>query len=118
MLTQIHISHLITIHELNIDFQLGTTVLTGETDAGKSILIDAIELALGARATSEMVRIGQEKADISLCFEISKLPDARAWLKNYDLDDDSKECVIRRTIHRDGRSRSYINGMPMQAQLH
>lgn len=116
MLTQIHISNLVTIQKAQLDFMLGTTVITGETGAGKSILIDAIELALGNRATSEMIRSGQEKAEISLCFDISKLPEARAWLNNYDLDNDSGECIIRRSINKEGRSRSFINDMPMTLQ--
>ena len=84
MLTQLHISNLITIHTLHLDFKSGTTVITGETGAGKSILIDAIELALGSRAATDIVRKGQEKAEISLCFDISRLEDAKLWLKNYD----------------------------------
>lgn len=115
MLTHIHISNLVTIHELDLELQNHTTVITGETGAGKSILIDAIELALGDRATSEMVRIGQEKAEIHLSFDLTQLSHARAWLKNYDLDHDA-ECIIRRTIHRDGRSRCYINGQPITLQ--
>lgn len=116
MLIQIHIKNLITIHELNLEFSSGTTVLTGETGTGKSILIDAIELALGRRATEHVVRPGQEKADISLCFDISQLPAAHAWLKQYDLDQGTTECIIRRTITKEGRSRSYINGMPTTLQ--
>lgn len=116
MLTQIQINNLATIHEVKLDISAGTTVITGETGAGKSILIDAIELALGDRATSDVVRTGQDKADISLTFDISKLPDARDWLKNYDLDNNNNECIIRRTINKDGRSRSYINGMPTTLQ--
>lgn len=115
MLIQIHISNLITIQTLSIDLTTGTTVLTGETGTGKSILIDAIELALGGRASEAIVRPGQEKADISLCFDLSKLPAARAWLKNYDLLQ-ADECIIRRTINHEGRSRSYINGMPTTLQ--
>lgn len=116
MLTQIHISHLITIHELNLEFQPATTVITGETGAGKSILIDAILYALGSRATGDLVRPGQEKADISLTFDISKLPEARTWLKEHDLNQATDECILRRTIYKDGRSRSYINGMPSTLQ--
>src|SRR5579871_3245145 len=112
MLIQIHIQHLATIQTLDLELTTGTTVLTGETGAGKSILIDAIELALGARTTGDIVRAGQDKADISLFFDIRNLPAATAWLKNYDLDNESGECIIRRSISRDGRSRSYINGMP------
>src|SRR5579872_3224967 len=116
MLIQINISNLITIDELSLELSSGTTVLTGETGTGKSILIDAIELALGARASEQIVRPGQEKADISLCFDVSKLPAALQWLKNYDLDQDTAECIIRRTISKDGRTRSYINGMPTTLQ--
>lgn len=116
MLTTISISNLVTIKELQLDIRPGTTVITGETGAGKSILIDAIELALGGRATPEAIRAGQEKLDVSLCFDVSKLQEARAWLKNYDLDNDSNECIIRRTTSRDGRSRSFINGMPTTLQ--
>lgn len=116
MLTQIHISNLVTIQEVNLDFIAGTTVITGDTGAGKSILIDAIELALGDRATSEVVRAGQEKADISLGFDISNAPEAIAWLQQYDLYTNTNECIIRRTITKEGRSRSYINGMPTTLQ--
>ena len=116
MLTQIHISNLATIQELLLDFKKGTTVITGETGAGKSILIDAIELALGQRATSDIVRTGQEKADIALVFEVGPVAEIRDWLKNYDLDNEAGECIIRRTINKDGRSRSYINGMPTTLQ--
>ncbi len=115
MLTHLHISHLITIHDLKLDLTAGTTVITGETGAGKSILIDAIALALGGRGNADVVRKDQDKADISLCFDTRKLPEARAWLKSYDLDNDH-ECIIRRTIYKDGRSRSYINGMPTTLQ--
>jgi len=116
MLIQVNISHLITLHQVSLEFSGGTTVLTGETGTGKSILIDAIELALGARASEHVVRPGQEKADISLCFDISQLPTAVAWLKQYDLHQETAECIIRRTISKDGRSRSYINGMPTTLQ--
>ncbi len=116
MLIQITIQNLITLHDVSLDFFSGTTVLTGETGTGKSILIDAIELALGQRASENLVRPGQEKADISLCFDVSRLPLAIEWLKNYDLYSDTAECIIRRTISKDGRSRSYINGMPTTLQ--
>lgn len=115
MLIHIHISNLITIQDLKLDLTAGTTVLTGETGAGKSIIIDAIDLALGGRANADMVRQEQDKAEISLTFDTRKLPEARAWLKSFDLDNDN-ECIIRRTIHKDGRSKSYINGMPTTLQ--
>ncbi len=117
MLTQIYIHNLITIQELNLEFKKGTTVITGETGAGKSILIDAILLALGARATNDWVCPGQEKVEISLTFDVSKLPEAQHWLKSHDLlDPSTQDCILRRTLYQDGRSRSYINGMPSTLQ--
>lgn len=116
MLTEIHIHHLVTIQELHLDVQSGTTVITGETGAGKSMLIDAIELALGARANSDRVRPGQEKAEISLSFYVAQLEEAKEWLKHFDLLNDHHECIIRRVIYQDGRSKSYINGMPTTLQ--
>ncbi len=116
MLTEIHINNLITIHTLHLEFCGGTTVITGETGAGKSILIDAIELALGNRASNDKVRPGQEKAEISICFDVSKLVDARLWLDHYDLSQENNECILRRVIYQDGRSKSFINGMPTTLQ--
>lgn len=116
MLTEIHIKHLATVDQLSLSFQSGTTVITGETGSGKSILIDAIELALGKRATAEMIRAGHDKAEISICFDVRALADAKAWLKQYELDHED-DCIIRRTIDRDGRNRVFINGMPTTLQL-
>lgn len=116
MLTQIHISHLATIEDLQLELSPGTTMITGETGAGKSIIIDALELALGARATVNCIREGQEKAEIHIRFDVKSLPEVSAWLKNYDLDNEFNECIIRRTIYRDGRSRSYINQLPTTLQ--
>jgi DNA repair protein RecN (Recombination protein N) len=117
MLTQIDILNLATIQKLHIDLQPGTTVITGETGAGKSVLIDAIELALGGRATGDFVRQGSEKADISLTFAVRKLPEMLSWLKEHDLESDGDECIVRRTLSRDGRSKSYINNIPTTLQV-
>ncbi|MDR3492067.1 MAG: DNA repair protein RecN [Gammaproteobacteria bacterium] len=117
MLTQIDISQLATIEKLHLEIEKGTTIITGETGAGKSVLIDAIELALGSRATGDMVRAGEEKADISLSFDLSHIIEAKHWLEQHELNVESDECIIRRTIHKDGRSRSYINGTPTTLQL-
>ncbi len=117
MLTQIDITNLATIQELHLELAPNATVITGETGAGKSVLIDAIELALGSRATGDMVRAGCEKADISLSVDTSKLPDVKRWLKAADLENDTDECMIRRTVQKDGRSKSYINGTPITLQL-
>ncbi|OGT47187.1 MAG: DNA repair protein RecN [Gammaproteobacteria bacterium RIFCSPHIGHO2_12_FULL_41_20] len=114
MLTDIHIRHLATIDELHMELLSRTTVFTGESGAGKSILIEAIELALGDRAAATWVRPGQEKAEINLAFDIHALTSVKTWLNEHDLDMD--QCLIRRVIHKDGRTRSYINGTPTTIQ--
>jgi DNA repair protein RecN (Recombination protein N) len=117
MLTQITISNLATIEKLTLELLPGTTIITGETGAGKSILIDAIELALGNRATGDVVRSGQDKADISISFDIQKISTTKSWLQEHELYNEIDECIIRRTIQKDGRSKSYINGIPCTLQL-
>jgi len=117
MLNQIHIRDLATIEDQHLHLQHGCTMITGETGAGKSIFIEAIELALGGRGSANVIRSGKERADISLCFDISALPKVIEWLKNADLHADTDECIIRRVLTNDGRSRSYINGLPATLQL-
>ncbi|HEB93773.1 MAG TPA: DNA repair protein RecN [Gammaproteobacteria bacterium] len=116
MLRNIHIRHLAVVDELNLDLQPGMTVLTGETGAGKSILIDALSLALGDRADSGVIRAGQARAEISADFDLDGLTAINDWLNEQELDDDG-QCLIRRTISRDAPSRGYINGrlVPMQS---
>lgn len=116
MLTQIHIRDLATIEELQLSIQPRCTMITGETGAGKSIFLEAIELALGARGSANMIRPTKERADISLCFDLTRFPIACAWLKEHDFYQDTDECIIRRSISTDGRSRSYINGLPATQQ--
>jgi len=117
MLIQIHVRDLATIEELHLHLNHGNTMITGETGAGKSIFIEAIELALGGRASQNMVRPGKEKAEISLIFAINDFPHVIACLKGLDLYHDTPECIIRRVIGADGRSRSYVNGSPSTLQL-
>lgn len=117
MLTQIHIRDLATIEELHLNLHDGSTMITGETGAGKSIFIEAIELALGGRASGNLIRPGKEKAEISLSFDVTKFPSVIAQLKELDLYHDEAECIIRRVITADGRSRSYVNGSPSTLQL-
>src|SRR5262245_34657985 len=117
MLTQIHIRDLATIEELQLHLHAGCTMITGETGAGKSIFIEAIELALGGRASQNIIRPGKEKADISLCFDITHFPHVIECLKNLDLYEDSPDCIIRRIITHDGRSRCYVNSYPATVQL-
>lgn len=87
------------------------TVVSGETGAGKSIMLDALGLSLGARAQSDCVREGTDRAEITACFDIRNLSEARDWLAEHELEGD-EECQLRRVITREGRSRSFINGRP------
>src|SRR5580698_10138079 len=100
MLTQIHIANLATIEEAHLDLRDGTTVITGETGAGKSMIIDAIELALGGRASAQMIRANQDKMDLRLCFDISQFKNLPEALKNGDFDLQNQECIVRRVIQR------------------
>jgi len=115
MLQHVHIKNFTIIDEVSLDHHSGFTVITGETGAGKSIIIDAIELALGQRATTDIIRDGCDKTDISISFDIRELTDAKQWLDEHDIDADD-ECIIRRTINTEGRSKSYINGIPVTLQ--
>ena len=113
MLSHIHIRDFAIIDRLELELSEGMSVLTGETGAGKSILVDAIGLLLGDRADRSVIRHGADKAEISATFNLTDLPSAAAWLEENDLEDDG-ECLIRRVIS-DGRSKGYINGSPVPA---
>ncbi|MCP4041775.1 MAG: DNA repair protein RecN [Gammaproteobacteria bacterium] len=116
MLTHIDIRNFAIVDHVELDLTPGMTVLTGETGAGKSILVDALGLILGERAGANTVRHGMDKAELSASFDIQKLPRVRKWLSSRDLDPDDAECVLRRSITTDGRSRSFINGRPAPLQ--
>jgi len=109
MLKSIDIKGLAVVDQLSLDLEQGMTVLTGETGAGKSILLTAMKLCLGERADASLLRPGVNKADLSLDFDISNIPSCQHWLVNSDLDDEG-DCLIRRTVSADGRSKAYING--------
>lgn len=115
MLTHIHIRNLAIVDEIEVELAAGMTALTGETGAGKSILVDALGLVLGDRADSSVIRHGAERAEITASFEIENVPDVAAWLAERELDMDG-ECQIRRIINREGRTRGYINGQPVPMQ--
>ncbi|MEY3372431.1 MAG: repair protein RecN, partial [Pseudomonadota bacterium] len=87
----------------------GFTVVTGETGAGKSLIVDALLCLTGARADSGMVRFGSERAELSAVFDLADAPEALAWLKENDCDEDG-ECQLRRVIRADGGSKAWING--------
>jgi DNA repair protein RecN (Recombination protein N) len=109
MLAQLTISNFAIVRELEIDFQRGMTAITGETGAGKSIAIDALGLCLGGRAEADMVRLGASRADICARFSLKDTPSALTWLVENQLDE-GNECLLRRVISSDGRSRGFING--------
>jgi DNA repair protein RecN (Recombination protein N) len=118
MLTHILVKDLAIVSSLELECASGMTALTGETGAGKSIMIDALGLALGDKADAAMIRAGCERAEIVAGFDLAAVPGARAWLAEQDLDEDG-DCLVRRLIVRDGRSRAYVNGRPATgSQLH
>ncbi|HEX4975239.1 MAG TPA: DNA repair protein RecN [Pseudomonadales bacterium] len=114
MLTQLKIHNFALVEHLEIDFTEGLNVITGETGAGKSIMIDALSLALGERADSGCVRQGAQQADIVAFFDCRDNPAAQQWLAQHELAQED-ECIVRRTVNADGRSRAYINGLPSTA---
>lgn len=116
MITHIHIRDFAVIDGLELELRDGLSALTGETGAGKSILVDALGLVLGDRADSSVVRHGAAKTQISVTFDISQHGPATQWLSEHDLES-AGECIIRRVITRDGRSKIYINGSPTTLQM-
>ncbi len=110
MLHSLSIRDFVIVSQLDLEFESGFTVLTGETGAGKSILIDALSLALGARGEGGVTRSGCDKAEISAIFSIANNVEATAWLAEAELENDGQELVLRRVMFADGRSRAYING--------
>src|ERR1035437_8824599 len=110
MLQSLSIRDFVIVNQRDLEFEPGFTVLTGETGAGKSILIDALSLALGARGEGGVTRAGCDKAEISAIFNISNNLEAIEWLVGAALDNDGQELVLRRVMFADGRSRAYING--------
>ncbi|MGH8280796.1 MAG: AAA family ATPase, partial [Gammaproteobacteria bacterium] len=116
MLTHIAIRDFAIIDVLELNLTQGMSVLTGETGAGKSILVDALGLVLGDRADADVIRHGAERAEISAEFDLRSLPRIKRWLQEQDLGADG-ECILRRIIGRDGRSRGQINGRSAPLQL-
>ncbi|WP_318518964.1 DNA repair protein RecN [Photobacterium leiognathi] len=114
MLAHMTISNFAIVKTLQFELKPGMTTITGETGAGKSIAIDALGLCLGDRAEASMVRPNEDKAEISAAFSLANNQAARRWLEDNDLMD-GEECILRRVITKEGRSRGFINGSPVPA---
>ena len=115
MLCSLNIRDLAVVESLDLDFKKGLSVLTGETGAGKSILLTALGLAMGNRADSSYIRSGCKKAEINLEFGLNDAIEANQWLIEHELDD-GQYCLIRRVLSDDGRSRAFINNRPVTLQ--
>ncbi|MBV2134928.1 DNA repair protein RecN [Pseudomonas sp. MAP12] len=111
MLVHLSIRNYAIVEQLDLELRAGMSVITGETGAGKSIMLDALGLALGDRTDSGVVRPGADKADILASFDLGSIAEAQQWLAERDLDSDGP-CILRRVITAEGRSRAYINGTP------
>ncbi|WP_375741424.1 DNA repair protein RecN [Pseudomonas boanensis] len=111
MLVHLSIHNYAIVEHLDLELEGGMSVITGETGAGKSIMLDALGLTLGDRAENSVVRPGADKADILASFDIGDIPEARTWLAERDLENEGP-CILRRVITAEGRSRAYINGSP------
>ncbi|MFZ2290451.1 MAG: DNA repair protein RecN [Halopseudomonas yangmingensis] len=116
MLIHLAVNNYAIVDHLDIELSSGMTVISGETGAGKSIMLDALALTLGDRADSGAVRPGADKADILATFDVRQIPEAQQWLAERDLDTDQQQVILRRVITAEGRSRGYINGSPCPQQ--
>jgi DNA repair protein RecN (Recombination protein N) len=110
MLRSLSIRDFVIVDRLDLEFEPGFTALTGETGAGKSILIDALALALGERADPAVVRAGGERAEVTAEFAIERHRDLREWLAAAALEGDPGRLLLRRVVERGGRSRAFVNG--------
>src|SRR5258706_3611053 len=115
MLRALYIRDYVIVERLDLELAAGFTALTGETGAGKSILLDALMLALGDRADPAVVRAGAQRAEVSADFDAAGAPAARLWLAAQDFDEGDGACLVRRTIDATGRSRGFVSGRPATA---
>lgn len=112
MLQNLNIRNVAIADNIDIDWSAGMTSISGETGAGKSILINSLNLTLGQRADSGIVRHGEKRAEVIATFALTRIPAAIRWLEERDLDQ-GDECILKRTVSQDGRSRAFINGQPV-----
>jgi DNA repair protein RecN (Recombination protein N) len=117
MLRQLTISQIVLVDTLTLEFTAGFNILTGETGSGKSILLDALMFALGERARTDLIRAGQDQGSVTAAFELK--PENPLWktLEDAGLPSSGSELILRRTVHREGKSRAFINDTPVSATL-
>ncbi|WGE66676.1 DNA repair protein RecN [Actinobacillus equuli subsp. haemolyticus] len=115
MLTQLTVNNFAIVRHLTLELNEGMSVITGETGAGKSIAIDALSLCLGYRSESSMIRNGADKADITATFTMQPTSPAYLWLQQHELldEDNPQECILRRMINQEGRSKAFVNNRPL-----
>jgi len=122
VLTHLHIKNFAIIDASQLELESGMSALTGETGAGKSILLDALGMVLGSRASVDNIQEGAKRADITATFSLDQLPDVKQWLASQELDhgdEDSSaddECLVRRSLDRNGKSRASVNDIPVSVQ--
>lgn len=118
MLTHLSIRNFTLVDQLDLDVKPGMTAITGETGAGKSIVLDALAQTLGDRADGQRVRTGAKRADIHASFDIRHIRNASQWLEEHELLDEEMpgDCLLRRVITAEGRSKAFINGRPVTLQ--
>src|ERR1700735_5525938 len=117
MLARLSIRDIVLIDRLDIDFVSGLATLTGDTGAGKSILLDAFALALGARGDTAMVREGAEQGQVIAAFDLAKNHPARRVVAENDLGGDDELLIVRRVQFADGRTRAFVNDQPVSVQV-
>jgi DNA repair protein RecN (Recombination protein N) len=115
MLSRLDVRDFAIVGALELELDAGMTVLTGETGAGKSILIEALGLALGDRADTGAIRAGADRAEVTATFDVVRVPAAQIWLQEQGIGN-GDECLLRRVLVRDGRSRAFVNGSPVPLQ--
>ncbi|EFM90807.1 DNA repair protein [Actinobacillus pleuropneumoniae] len=115
MLTHLTVNNFAIVRHLTLELNEGMSVITGETGAGKSIAIDALSLCLGYRSESSMIRHGADKADITATFSMQPTSPAYSWLQQHELldEDNPQECILRRMINQEGRSKAFVNNRPL-----
>jgi len=116
MINWLDVRDFVVVKQVQVSFEGGLTVITGETGAGKSVLVDALAILLGNRASADLIRHGTDQAEIQADFDVSQLVQAQHWLADMDLQTEDGECTLRRIVHREKPSRGFINGRPVPIQ--